>query len=191
MAAPLKLARSALAALTPACSSLSAERPRSEGRPFCRSHGARLHSFVVDQSVFVRRVCFSLTIPKYMVPSGSAFVGVDILPNETVMFGSLSGSRLGIHLAHGEGRFRFSGNESDYIIPVKYSYQEFPGNPNGSDFAAAAVASKDGRHVAVMPHLERSIFPWNWAHYHQKMEHQITPWIEPFVNARNWVKEHK
>jgi phosphoribosylformylglycinamidine synthase len=121
----------------------------------------------------------------------SAFVNVDILPNSTVMFGSLSGSRLGIWLAHGEGKFELPEKEDNYIIPVKYSYKDFPGNPNGSDFAAAAVASKDGRHVAIMPHLERSIFPWNWPYYENKTEDQITPWIVPFVNAKNWVKEHK
>ncbi|MBV6648011.1 MAG: phosphoribosylformylglycinamidine synthase, partial [Cyclobacteriaceae bacterium] len=119
----------------------------------------------------------------------SSFINVDILPNETVMFGPMAGSRLGIWLAHGEGRFDLPGDEQDYVIPVKYSYSEFPGNPNGSDFATAAVASKDGRHVAIMPHLERSIFPWNWAHYENKIAHEVSPWIEPFVNARNWIKE--
>ena len=118
----------------------------------------------------------------------SAFVNVDILPNETVMFNSMVGARLGIWLAHGEGRFVLTGQESDYIIPVKYSYSEFPGNPNGSDFATAALASRDGRHVAIMPHLERSIFPWNWPHYKDKLAHEVSPWIEPFVNAKNWIQ---
>ena len=117
----------------------------------------------------------------------SAFVNVDVLPNESIMFGSLSNSRLGIWLAHGEGRFQFDGSESDYVIPVKFSYDKYPGNPNGSDYSAAALASKDGRHVAIMPHLERTIFPWNWAHTDHKLDHEVSPWIEPFVNARNWV----
>ena len=121
----------------------------------------------------------------------SSFVNVDILPNDTVMFGSMEGYRLGIWLAHGEGKFELPGSESDYVIPVKFSYEEFPGNPNGSDHAAAAVASKDGRHVAIMPHLERSIFPWNWAHHNNKSKEEVTPWIEPFINAKNWLKDHK
>ncbi|VXD12635.1 phosphoribosylformylglycinamidine synthase [Marinoscillum sp. 108] len=118
----------------------------------------------------------------------SAFINVDVLDNSTVMFGSLSNSKLGIWLAHGEGRFMLPGQPEDYNIPVKYSYESFPGNPNGSDFATAAVASNDGRHVAIMPHLERSIFPWNWAHNEEIKDNEVSIWIEPFVNARDWIK---
>ncbi|MFT4738415.1 MAG: phosphoribosylformylglycinamidine synthase [Cyclobacteriaceae bacterium] len=118
----------------------------------------------------------------------SAFVSVDIMANETVLFKSLSNSTLGIWLAHGEGQFVLPGKSSDYNIPVKYSYESFPGNPNGSDFATASVASRDGRHAAIMPHLERSIFPWNWAHNEQIKDLEVSPWIAPFVNAREWIK---
>ncbi len=119
----------------------------------------------------------------------SAFIDVVIEENETVLFKSLSGSRLGIWLAHGEGRFELPGSASDYVIPVKYAYDTFPGNPNGSDFGAAAVASKDGRHVAIMPHLERSLFSWNWPHNREIKGMDVTPWMEPFANAREWIKE--
>lgn len=121
----------------------------------------------------------------------SAFVNVDVMKNNTVMFESISDSRLGIWLAHGEGRFLLPGNPEAYNIPVKYSYESFPGNPNGSDFATAAVASHDGRHVAIMPHLERSIFPWNWAHNEEIKDQEVSIWIEPFVNARNWIKDQQ
>lgn len=118
----------------------------------------------------------------------SAFVSVDIAANNTIMFQSLSNSQLGIWLAHGEGKFVLPGSPADYNIPVKYHFDSFPGNPNGSDFSTAAVASKNGRHVAIMPHLERSIFPWNWAHQGQMAGKEISIWIEPFVNARDWIK---
>lgn len=121
----------------------------------------------------------------------SSFVNVDVLENSTVMFSSLSGGRLGIWLAHGEGRFELPGKPEDYNIPVKYTYAEFPGTPSGSDFSTAAVASRDGRHLAIMPHLERSLFPWNWAHNEEIKEHEISIWIEPFVNAREWVSRLK
>ena len=117
-----------------------------------------------------------------------SFLNVDIKENNTVMLESMTGSQLGIWVAHGEGKFE-SFNESNYSIPVKYSYEEFPGNPNGSSFATAALASKDGRHLAIMPHLERSLFPWNWANKHSLENAEISPWMEPFVNARNWVKD--
>lgn len=105
------------------------------------------------------------------------------------MFGSLSGSKLGIWVAHGEGRFSLPKAESDYNIVAKYIYSEYPGNPNGSDYNVAAVVSDNGRHLAIMPHLERSIFPWQNAYYpfeHRKDD--VTPWIEAFVNAREWIK---
>jgi phosphoribosylformylglycinamidine synthase len=118
----------------------------------------------------------------------SGFLTVDVLTNETVMFSSLSNSRLGIWFAHGEGQFVLPGKPADYNIPVRYGYEAFPGNPNGSSFATASLASKDGRHVAIMPHLERTIFPWNWAQNEQIKDCEVSPWIEPFVNAREWIK---
>ena len=119
----------------------------------------------------------------------SAFINVTIQPNDSILLNSLSGCRLGIWIAHGEGRFDLKGHEKTYEIPMQYSYDEFPGNPNGSSFGAAALASKDGRHLAMMPHLERSLFPWNWGHYQNKMVHEVSPWMEPFINARKWVIE--
>ena len=74
------------------------------------------------------------------------------------MFGSLSGSKLGIWVAHGEGKFSLPYDEDQYNVVAKYSYDEYPGNPNGSDYSIAGLASADGRHLAMMPHLERAIF---------------------------------
>ncbi len=122
----------------------------------------------------------------------SAFINVDIAENHSVLLHSLAGSRLGIWVAHGEGRFSLPEEESKYHIPVKYSYEEYPGNPNGSDYNAAAICSDDGRHLAMMPHLERAVYPWNWAWYPKdRTGDEITPWIEAFVNARDWIREHR
>lgn len=118
----------------------------------------------------------------------SAFLNVSVEENETVMLASLSGSRLGIWVAHGEGRFELPGDERDYNMPIKYTYTEYPGNPNGSDFACAALASADGRHLAMMPHLERAFLPWQWAHYpSDRQEDEVSPWIQAFINAKNWI----
>ena len=105
------------------------------------------------------------------------------------MFGSLSGSKIGIWADHGEGKFKLTGKEYDYNVIAKYSYDEYPGNPNGSDYAVAGLASKDGRHVAIMPHPERAFFPWQCAFYPaDRKDDQITPWVEAFVNARRWIE---
>jgi phosphoribosylformylglycinamidine synthase len=108
------------------------------------------------------------------------------------MFGSLSGSKLGIWVAHGEGRFSLPYAEDKYNVVAKYNYSGYPANPNGSDFDIAGLASADGRHLAMMPHLERAIFPWQQANYPaERKADEVTPWIEAFVNARKWVEANK
>ncbi len=120
----------------------------------------------------------------------SAFLGLTIPENNSVMLRSLSGSKLGIWVAHGEGKFSLPEGEENYNIVAKYSYNSYPGNPNGSDYSVAGICSKDGRHLAMMPHLERSIFPWQNAYYPYKRHmDEVTPWIEAFVNAREWVEK--
>lgn len=122
----------------------------------------------------------------------SAFVSVEIPKNESVLFRSLAGTKTGIWVAHGEGRFVLPEEESAYHIAARYCYDEYPGNPNGSDYAAAAVCSRDGRHLAMMPHLERTIFPWQNAYYPFAFrKHEVTPWMEAFANAKEWLKERK
>jgi phosphoribosylformylglycinamidine synthase len=122
----------------------------------------------------------------------SGFVGVDVPTNSSVMLGSLSGTSLGIWIAHGEGKFSLPGKESDYNIVMKYAHEGYPANPNGSDFAVAGIASNDGRHLAMMPHLERAIRPWNWAYYlENRTDDRITPWVEAFVNVRRWIEQNR
>ena len=123
----------------------------------------------------------------------SGFVGLDIPENNSVMLGSLSGSKLGVWVAHGEGKFYLPKAENEYNIIAKYSYAGYPANPNGSDYGVAGICSTNGRHLAMMPHPERAVFPWQWANYpaDRKSNDQITPWVEAFVNARVWVEKNK
>ncbi len=120
----------------------------------------------------------------------SSFLGLTIPQNNSVMLGSLAGSKLGVWVAHGEGKFYLPKQETEYHVIAKYSYDTYPANPNGSDYNVAGICSADGRHLAMMPHPERAIFPWQWAHYPtvRKNNDQITPWVEAFVNARKWVE---
>lgn len=121
----------------------------------------------------------------------SQFINVTIPANRSVMFGSLAGRRLGIWVAHGEGRFMLPGSLSDYNVVAKYSYTAYPANPNGSRGAVAGLCSEDGRHLAMMPHLERAIFPWQCAAYPRAHRNdEVTPWIDAFVNARRWIEAH-
>ena len=122
----------------------------------------------------------------------SSFVSLTIPTNRSVMFGSLSGFKIGTWVAHGEGKFHLPLPEDEYNVVAKFSYDEYPGNPNGSSYSVAAVASKDGRHLAIMPHPERTIFPWQCGYYPtERWSDEITPWIEAFVNARKWVEANK
>ena len=121
----------------------------------------------------------------------SAFLTLDIQKNHSVMLSSLAGSRLGIWVAHGEGKFSLPELESAYHIPAKYAFENYPGNPNGSDYNTAALCSEDGRHLAIMPHLERAFYPWHWAYYPEtESNHEVSPWMVAFTNAREWLKQN-
>ncbi len=120
----------------------------------------------------------------------SQFVGVSFPANKSVMFGSLSGSKLGVWIAHGEGRFNLPLPMDRYNVVATYNYKSYPANPNGSRGGVAAITSDDGRHVAMMPHPERAIFPWQCAYYpYARRNDEATPWIDAFVNARKWIEE--
>ena len=122
----------------------------------------------------------------------SIFLNVTIPENKSVMLQSLSGSRLGVWANHGEGKFNLPMPVEHYHVAVKYSYNAYPANPNGSPDGIAGICSNDGRHLAMMPHPERAIYPWNWPYYPASRQHdQITPWVEAFVNAAEWIMKNK
>ena len=118
------------------------------------------------------------------------FTSVKIQKNNSVMFKTLSGSKLGIWSAHGEGKFVFPYTENKYNIIGKYGYKDYPANPNGSNFNTAILGNQDGRHVAMMPHLERSTFQWNWPFYPKERKDQISPWLTAFENAKIWLEKN-
>ena len=122
----------------------------------------------------------------------SNFIGLSIPENNSVMFGNLAGSKLGIWVAHGEGKFNLPEGADNYNVVAQYNYRSYPANPNGSPRGIAGIASKDGRHLPMMPHLERAIFPWQCGFYPQaRQADEVTPWIQAFVNAKNWIANHK
>ncbi len=120
----------------------------------------------------------------------SNFTSIRIQENNSVMLSSLAGSTLGVWISHGEGKFHLPYPEDQYHIVAKYGYEAYPANPNGSDYNTALMCDKTGRHLVTMPHMERSIFPWNWAYYPADRKDKVSPWLEAFVNARKWVEEN-
>ena len=118
----------------------------------------------------------------------TGFVSVTIPENNSVMLSTLAGTTLGVWISHGEGKFHLPLPEDQYNIVAKYSYEGYPANPNGSDYQAAMLCDKSGRHLVTTPHIERSVFPWQWAYY-QGQKAAITPWLEAFVNARKWLEK--
>ena len=118
------------------------------------------------------------------------FTSVEIQKNDSIMFKDLSGSKLGIWSAHGEGKFKLPFKETNYNIIGKYGYSSYPANPNGSDYNTAIISSSNGRHIAMMPHLERSTFPWNWPYYPNNRKDEVSPWIIAFESAKNWINKN-
>ncbi len=121
----------------------------------------------------------------------SNFVSVKIQENNSIMLSSLAGSTLGVWISHGEGKFHLPQSENQYQIVAKYAYDQYPHNPNGSDYNTAMMCDKTGRHLVTMPHIERSTFQWNWANYPEGRQDEVTPWLEAFVNARQWIDKHQ
>ena len=115
------------------------------------------------------------------------FSTVDIVPSPSIMLNGLEGSRLGVWSAHGEGKFDLPYSEDKYSIAAKYSYDSYPANPNGSKFNTAMLVSDDGRHLVMMPHIERSIHPHNWAFYPEERDDKYSPWIKVFNNSYDWL----
>lgn len=122
----------------------------------------------------------------------SGFTSVKIQKNNSVMLSSLEGATLGVWISHGEGKFNLPMAEENYNIVAKYGYEGYPANPNGSDYNTAMMCDTTGRHLVMMPHIERSTFPWNWANYPERsVKDEVSPWLEAFVNAKNWIENKK
>ncbi|MES2811808.1 MAG: phosphoribosylformylglycinamidine synthase [Bacteroidota bacterium] len=122
----------------------------------------------------------------------SGFTSVKVQKNNSVMLSSLEGTTLGVWISHGEGKFNLPLSEENYNIVAKYGYENYPANPNGSDYNTAMMCDATGRHLVTMPHIERSTFPWNWANYPERgQKDEVTPWLEAFVNARKWIENKK
>jgi phosphoribosylformylglycinamidine synthase len=132
----------------------------------------------------------------------SRFAAVAILDSPAIMLRGMAGSVLGIWTAHGEGRALFPDPallarvEDERLAPIRYVddagavTESYPANPNGSPRGIAALCSADGRHLALMPHPERSFLPWHWGWMPREWRAlEVAPWLRMFQNARTWCEE--
>ncbi|MEM8522306.1 phosphoribosylformylglycinamidine synthase [Flavobacterium sp. PL12] len=120
----------------------------------------------------------------------SIFTSVTVQENKSVMLSSLAGATLGVWVSHGEGKFELPLGEERYNIVGKYAYEGYPANPNGSHYDVAMLCDLTGRHLVTMPHIERSTYQWNWAHYPKDRNDEVSPWHEAFINARKWIENN-
>ena len=121
----------------------------------------------------------------------SSFTSVKIQENNSIMLSSLAGTELGVWISHGEGKFNLPEEEKNYNVVAKYGYEGYPNSPNGSDYNTAMLCDPSGRHLVTMPHIERSIFQWNWANYPAGRKDEVSPWINAFINAKKWIENKK
>ncbi len=135
----------------------------------------------------------------------SRFSTVKILKSNAVLLKGMEGSVLGVWVAHGEGRAHFPDDtilekiERDGLAPVRYVDDDnevtmkYPFNPNGSLHGIAALCSHDGRHLAIMPHPERTFLKWQWGWMPEEWRKDLaaSPWLKIFQNAREWCEGNR
>jgi phosphoribosylformylglycinamidine synthase len=125
----------------------------------------------------------------------SRFATVLIQNSPAVMLEGMEDSVLGVWVAHGEGRLHVPDPATqDWIVqnrlaPVRYVDPDgdpttsYPYNPNGSPLGIAALCSPDGRHLAIMPHPERSFQLRQWPWVPPEWSCTTSPWMRMFRNA--------
>jgi phosphoribosylformylglycinamidine synthase len=132
----------------------------------------------------------------------SRFTTVEIMPSPAIMFAGMEGSRMGVWVAHGEGRVHVPSPAvmrdiiKQNLAPLRFVEPDggpttrYPFNPNGSPDGITGLCSPDGRHLAIMPHPERSthgLWQWPWLpEVWSKLE--ASPWLRMFQNARDWCE---
>lgn len=133
----------------------------------------------------------------------SRFVAVKIMPGPAIMLRGMENSILGVWVAHGEGRFFLPSDSLTQLVrqdlaPLRfvdntgYYALKYPFNPNGSLSSITALCSPDGRHLAMMPHPERTFLLWQWPWLSESFKKlEASPWLRLFQNAYEWcVKEN-
>ena len=117
---------------------------------------------------------------------------VKIEQTNSILFNGMEGSVMPIAIAHGEGRAKFTSQQSKANIAMQYvdysgkKTQTYPHNPNGSEDAIASMCDDSGRITIMMPHPER-VFRAIQNSWHPDDWQERSPWMRMFENARKWV----
>jgi len=124
------------------------------------------------------------------------FVLVEVLPSPSLFLEGMSGSRLPVVVAHGEGRVEYHRPEDAerlrdravlrYVDNYGRPSERYPANPNGSIGGLTGVTTTDGRFTAMMPHPER-VFRTVQNSWHPAEWGSDGPWLRLFRNARRWL----
>lgn len=137
--------------------------------------------------------------PRFLANASGRFESrwnqVLVQPSPSVHLAGMEGSRLGIWSEHGEGRLFYPDPHLEgIVVPLAYvdasgkPTETYPWNPNGSPAGACALSSPDGRHLALMPHPERSFLPWQWEWMPPEWKRfGVSPWLRLFQNMRAWL----
>ncbi|MEO6925585.1 MAG: phosphoribosylformylglycinamidine synthase, partial [Rhodanobacter sp.] len=168
-------------------------------------------AFFADESKFVLGVCNGcqmLSQLKEIIPGAqhwpkflhnaseqyeSRVATLEILDSSSIFFQGMTGSRIPVAVAHGEGRVTFpqtcspakSHGAVRFVDNRGKPTENFPLNTNGSPGGLAGFTAAEGRVTIMMPHPERvfrsvqlSWCPPAWG--------EDSPWMRMFRNARTW-----
>jgi len=129
----------------------------------------------------------------------SRWTTVKVQESQAIMLEGMESLIFGIHVDHGEGRLYFPDSKlrdqtmAEGWAPLVYvdddgePTEKYPFNPNGSTAGLAGLCSPDGRHLAMMPHPERTFLSWQCHYLPQEMKDlPVSPWLKMFQNAYKW-----
>jgi len=119
---------------------------------------------------------------------------VEVLDSPSILLQGMSGSKLPLVIAHGEGKATFESSSQQYAAKATIRYLDtseqaasiYPYNPNGSPDGQTGYTTNDGRFNIMMPHPER-LFKNTQFSYYPETNHSDGAWLRMFRNARVWV----
>ena len=123
-------------------------------------------------------------------------VMVEVMKSPSIFLQGKEDAFVPIVVAHGEGRARFRpGQQAADAIPMlrfvdnyRKPTEHYPANPNGSPNGLTGFTTADGRFSILMPHPERVFLKQQLSWSPPEWRHEVTPWMQMFRNARNWIK---